>query len=678
MSTENKDFRVKNGLSVAGGGTFGAPVTIGEPVNADHAATKNYVDSIPQIPGPQGPAGSYIASETPPESPENNTAWFDTTTGAMFMFYDGFWIETTGSIGPTGPTGPAGTISTEFPLAYDQQSGSLSIDLSIKADSFDPDITVNQSIDSNVSVYVQSIDTIKRDISLVFNKPVSLKRWQDFTFRYTSASTIESVIDTLDLYVLSITSGSSNQASSIVARYSSGDAATVEAWAQEHPQTSPDEQVDILVPWVDPITISSENLYTLNGIKANIQKQLDDKLKKYNAEIVNPTIKIDKEILLSYRQGGVKIDFDQPGYVTIPGGSQQPYVTLTITPHGYGANFPVGMDFKFENTGMLYADSSDYSGATLVVAEIISDTADGYSFKAYANGGSLSALKNLVPNPPQDWTNYSFYLPTYSEETPWTIETETVAVEIKPKTIGYLDGLSSNVQDQIDNKLSSNSPSISNPTLSINSSYNSLVTDYLMSYFISASGSNRTMSFGSWTVMLNSTSLVAGDKVLLFSNSGVASTSEPVTVVSFDLNNSQVVLTSTNPAVLTELEAQNIVGGQAYKVIDQSLSITPQNLLRLSNLLNAPKIPANNSTLSVGRYFVPSSIDPFTLTLPASPELGDEIQIFDSGNYAGTQNITINRNGNKINGVADNALLDVNGVVATFVYTGSTYGWRMG
>jgi len=66
------------------------------------------------------------------------------------------------------------------------------------------------------------------------------------------------------------------------------------------------------------------------------------------------------------------------------------------------------------------------------------------------------------------------------------------------------------------------------------------------------------------------------------------------------------------------------------------------------------------------------------LTLPASPELGDEIQIFDSGNYAGTQNITINRNGQKINGLEDNALLDVNGVAAVFIYTGSTYGWRMG
>ena len=404
MSTIDKDFKVKHGLAVTGGGTFGAPVTVATPVDPEHAATKDYVDGISLTPGPTGPAGRYTVSATPPSSPTDGDAWLDSESAGLYVYIDSFWVEVTGSAGPTGPAG----------------------------------------LDSTV-----------------------------------------------------------------------------------------------------------------------------------------------------------------PG-PTGPSGADGPT----------GPTGPAGSDGLPGSTGPQGDPGPTGPGITGVTA-------------------SATEL------------NYSV-------------------------------GVTSSIQTQLNAKASTSSPTFTNPTLSINSSYNSLVTDYLMSYFISASGSNRTMSFGSWTVMLNSTSLVAGDKVLLFSNSGVASTSEPVTVVSFDLNNSQVVLTSTNPAVLTELEAQNIVGGQAYKVIDQSLSITPQNLLRLSNLLNAPKIPANNSTLSVGRYFVPSSIDPFTLTLPASPELGDEIQIFDSGNYAGTQKITINRNGKNINGVADNALLDVNGVAAVFVYTGSTYGWRMG
>ena len=44
MATENKDFRVKHGLVVANGATFGDAITIGEPTSSGHATTKSYVD----------------------------------------------------------------------------------------------------------------------------------------------------------------------------------------------------------------------------------------------------------------------------------------------------------------------------------------------------------------------------------------------------------------------------------------------------------------------------------------------------------------------------------------------------------------------------------------------------------------------------------------------------------
>lgn len=86
----------------------------------------------------------------------------------------------------------------------------------------------------------------------------------------------------------------------------------------------------------------------------------------------------------------------------------------------------------------------------------------------------------------------------------------------------------------------------------------------------------------------------------------------------------------------------------------------------------------SNITLSTGnRYFVDTSAAR-TLTLPASPTMGDEVQIFDAAGTAATNNITVSNNSLKINGVTDSAVLDVNGVAAVFIYTGSTYGWRMG
>jgi hypothetical protein len=87
---------------------------------------------------------------------------------------------------------------------------------------------------------------------------------------------------------------------------------------------------------------------------------------------------------------------------------------------------------------------------------------------------------------------------------------------------------------------------------------------------------------------------------------------------------------------------------------------------------------AKNISMSSGyRYFVDTTAAR-TLTLPASPSLGDEIQVFDASGTAATNNVTINSNSGKINGSVQNAVLDVNGGVMAFIYTGSTYGWRAG
>lgn len=87
---------------------------------------------------------------------------------------------------------------------------------------------------------------------------------------------------------------------------------------------------------------------------------------------------------------------------------------------------------------------------------------------------------------------------------------------------------------------------------------------------------------------------------------------------------------------------------------------------------------SSNITLSNNnRYFVDTSAAR-TLTLPASPEISDEIQIIDSIGTSSQYNITIARNGNKINGQTDNLVIDTNGGWYTLVYTGATYGWKVG
>ena len=65
----------------------------------------------------------------------------------------------------------------------------------------------------------------------------------------------------------------------------------------------------------------------------------------------------------------------------------------------------------------------------------------------------------------------------------------------------------------------------------------------------------------------------------------------------------------------------------------------------------------------------------FTVTLPASPSVGDNVTIVDYGQTFASNNVTVGRNSEKINGVAADHLLVQSRMSITFVYTDSTKGW---
>jgi len=85
VATVNKDFKVKHGLNVALGGTFGSPVTVATPTENLHAATKAYVDSATGTP-------TLPISATPPVSPTNGDLWFDSLTERVHVYYASQWI----------------------------------------------------------------------------------------------------------------------------------------------------------------------------------------------------------------------------------------------------------------------------------------------------------------------------------------------------------------------------------------------------------------------------------------------------------------------------------------------------------------------------------------------------------------------------------------------------------
>ena len=65
----------------------------------------------------------------------------------------------------------------------------------------------------------------------------------------------------------------------------------------------------------------------------------------------------------------------------------------------------------------------------------------------------------------------------------------------------------------------------------------------------------------------------------------------------------------------------------------------------------------------------------FTVTLPASPSVGDYVQILDYAGTFDTNNLTVNPNGLKIEGATGNQLLSGDREGVTLTYIDSTQGW---
>lgn len=67
----------------------------------------------------------------------------------------------------------------------------------------------------------------------------------------------------------------------------------------------------------------------------------------------------------------------------------------------------------------------------------------------------------------------------------------------------------------------------------------------------------------------------------------------------------------------------------------------------------------------------------WTLTLPASPALGDTVAVIDSHGTFPANNLIIARNGQNIQGVAENLEADIANSSFELVFSGATDGWKI-
>lgn len=76
-------------------------------------------------------------------------------------------------------------------------------------------------------------------------------------------------------------------------------------------------------------------------------------------------------------------------------------------------------------------------------------------------------------------------------------------------------------------------------------------------------------------------------------------------------------------------------------------------------------------------YFINTTAGGVTMTLPSSPSMGDTIRVFDLTKTFDTNNLTIARNGQPIQGDAADMTVNTEGAAFELVYSDSTYGWRI-
>ena len=102
------------------------------------------------------------------------------------------------------------------------------------------------------------------------------------------------------------------------------------------------------------------------------------------------------------------------------------------------------------------------------------------------------------------------------------------------------------------------------------------------------------------------------------------------------------------------------------------------DIFSLAGLGEAWQIKTGNYTASDGdNLFVDTSGGAVTITLPSSPSIGNQVKIIDAEGTFGTNNCTVARNSEKIQGSAADLTISTDGAGIALVYVNSDNGWRL-
>ena len=151
--------------------------------------------------------------------------------------------------------------------------------------------------------------------------------------------------------------------------------------------------------------------------------------------------------------------------------------------------------------------------------------------------------------------------------------------------------------------------------------------------------------------------------------------------LNYENDNIQVFL---NGLLLNDSDDYTAIGGKSVTLLDAAnlndeLKVSAFARGRpLTGPTNAWKVGTGTVSASAGeKIFIDTSGGVRTVNLPSTASQGDEIRIVDVTGNAGTNNITIGRNGHNIQGAASNLTININRTALGLVYYDATQGWLL-
>jgi hypothetical protein len=138
----------------------------------------------------------------------------------------------------------------------------------------------------------------------------------------------------------------------------------------------------------------------------------------------------------------------------------------------------------------------------------------------------------------------------------------------------------------------------------------------------------------------------------------------------------------------TTLTANNVVIGNGTSAVQFVAPGTSGNLLTSNGTTWTSAVPApggieyevktaNYTAADKEGILADTSGGAFTVTLPATPATGAQVIVADPTGDWDTNNLTIDRNGKTISGVAEDLVCDISGASVQLVYDGTQHGRSM-